>query len=239
MPRSLSLPSLTLVVVLTARSADSDPAAGVDSLSIPFATHSGSDSTVVSRDSTVATRDSIASDSSAASAAVTTKRGVQDTVTVIRGITVEDTHKIPERSTVTKTRLDRSALVRFQPPTTADALVAAPGVDLVKSGPWASRVSFRGFQGERVLVLVDGVRLNTGRGHGSNTSLVSVDRLDQVELLAGSQGAEYGSDAMGGVFNLVTHRPLFTPAPALGLTLAAHGSEPGDEVTQSSRLLYT
>jgi hypothetical protein len=32
--------------------------------------------------------------------------------------------------------------------------------------------------------MVDGVRLNTGRGHGSNASLVSVDRIDQIELSA-------------------------------------------------------
>jgi len=252
MPCSLSVPSLALVATLTASSADSDPALVRDSLRVAR-------SAVVPRHEPSSTRDSVAvtaRDSSGAGSSsaphvagasrdslaipvVPLKPGMQDTVTVIKGITIQDARKPAERTTVTQMRIDRSALVRFQPLTTADALVAAPGVDLVKSGPWSSRVSYRGFQGERVLVLVDGVRLNTGRGHGSNTSLVSVDRLDQVELLAGAQGAEYGSDAMGGVFNLVTHRPLFSEAPSFWLTVSAHGSEPGDEVGQSSRLTYT
>jgi hemoglobin/transferrin/lactoferrin receptor protein len=166
-------------------------------------------------------------------------RGVQDTVTVLRGVTVRSERPGPERATTTATRLDHSTLARFLPSTSTDAMVSVPGVDLVKTGPWASRVSFRGFQGERVLVMVDGVRLNTGRGHGSNASLVSVDRLDQVELTAGAAGAEYGSDAIGGVVNLVTHRPLFSPRPSLGATVSARGSVPGDEYTQSARLKYT
>src|SRR2546422_6195975 len=75
-------------------------------------------------------------------------RRMQDTVSVLRGITVEGARKpIGERSTVTATRLDRAAITRFLPSTTSDAMVTAPGVDLVKTGPWASRVSFRGFQG--------------------------------------------------------------------------------------------
>ncbi len=173
-------------------------------------------------------------DSAASAPPAASKRGLrhmQDTVTVIRGIGVTGVRPVPERRAATSTHIDRAQVVKFLPQTTADALVAAPGVDLVKTGPWASRVSFRGLEGDRVLVLVDGVRLNTGRGHGSNMSLVSVDKLDQIDLLAGASGAEYGSDAMGGVINLVTHRPLLGPA-ALTMTLSTRGAEPGDEVGQ-------
>src|SRR5205823_7555786 len=113
-----------------------------------------------------------------------------------------------EREAATTVRLERAKLARFQPSTTADALLAAPGVDVSRTGPWASRVSLRGLAGERVLVLVDGVRLQTGRGHGAQTSLVSVDRLESVELMPGAGGAQFGSDALGGVVELSTHRPL-------------------------------
>lgn len=166
-------------------------------------------------------------------------RRMQDTVSVLRGVTVRGS-RVPEgeRATTTTTRLDRAAIVRFLPPTVSDALVTAPGVELVKTGPWASRVSFRGFQGERLLVMVDGVRLNTGRGHGSNTSLVSVDQLDAVDLAAGAAGAQYGSDAIGGVINLVTHRPLFAAQSLLSARLSARGSEPGDDYLQSGRLAF-
>ncbi len=166
-------------------------------------------------------------------------RGVEDTVSVIRGITVRGAQQpVDLQRTATQTQLNRGAIARFQPATAADALVSVPGVELIKTGPWATKVSFRGFDGERVLVMVDGVRLNTGRGHGSNTSLVSVDRLDQVDLTAGSGGAQYGSDAVGGVVNLITHRTLFAATPALALTLGARGSVPGDGFAQSGRFRY-
>ena len=167
------------------------------------------------------------------------KRGMQDTVTTVRGITVEGARKQLEGSRTTSvTTLDRAALRRFAPSTAAEALVTAPGVELIKTGPWASRVSFRGFQGERLLVMVDGVRLNTGRGHGSNTSLVAVDDLDAVNLTAGASSAEYGSDAIGGVINLVTHRPLLAKQSSLGGSISAQGSEPGDAFKQNARLRF-
>ncbi len=96
----------------------------------------------------------------------------------------------------------------------------------------------RGLSGERVLLMVDGVRLNTGRGHGTQASIVSVDRLDQVELMPGAGGVEYGSDAMGGVVNFVTHRPLFADQRSLTLGLSARGSDPGGEFAQSTRLRW-
>jgi hemoglobin/transferrin/lactoferrin receptor protein len=173
------------------------------------------------------------------SAATWVERRMQDSVTVLPPVIVRDTLlRLDERTSATSLRLDRSALGRFLPSTTADALIAAPGLDLVKTGPWASRISFRGFSGERVLVLVDGVRLNTGRGHGALTSLIPVDRLEQVELWPGSGGSAYGSDAMGGVVNLVTHRSLLDAAPRLALATSVRGSEPGGESATTARLRF-
>lgn len=166
-------------------------------------------------------------------------RGVQDTVTVLPRVDVNATRRIETPTTnASSLRLDRSQLVRFLPGTPADAIASAPGVEMIRMGPWASRVSVRGLSGERVLLMVDGVRLNTGRGHGTQASIVSVDRLDQVELLPGAGGAEYGSDAMGGVVNLVTHRPLFSERRSLALGVSARGSDPGGEFAQTARLRW-
>jgi hemoglobin/transferrin/lactoferrin receptor protein len=154
-------------------------------------------------------------------------------------VDVRGTRRAVEPSANASTlRLNRSQLVRFLPGTPADAIASAPGVEMIRMGPWASKVSVRGLSGERVLLMVDGVRLNTGRGHGTQASIVSVDRLDQVELSPGAGGAEYGSDAMGGVVNLVTHRPLFSERRSLTLSLSARGSDPGGEFAQTSRLRW-
>ena len=169
----------------------------------------------------------------------TRKLGIADTVTVLPTVHV-DANRAPasDRASATTVRIERAALVRFQPSTTADALLAAPGVDVSRTGPWASRVSLRGLSGERVLVLVDGVRLQSGRGHGAQTSLVSVDRLESVELLPGAGGAQFGSDALGGVVELNTHRDLLGEHHTT-LLLTGRSGGPGDERSGMARVRWT
>lgn len=162
--------------------------------------------------------------------------GVADTVTVLPPVPVEgERGTTPERSTATSVRLDRSRLVRFLPVSTADAMLAVPGVDLVKTGPWASRVALRGLSGDRVLLMVDGVRFNSVRGHGVQPSMVSLDRLEAIEVLPGANSALFGSDALGGVVNLVTHRSLFETTPTAGVTLSARAADPGSAWAQTAR----
>ncbi len=167
-------------------------------------------------------------------------RGVADTVTVLPEVTVErERGLVPDRSTTTSVRMDRSKASRFQPVTVADALAAVPGVDLVKTGPWASRVSIRGLSGDRVLLMVDGVRMNSVRGHGVQPSLVSLDRLDAVELMPGAGSAAYGSDALGGVLNIVTQRSLFSDVTGSHYLVGFRGSEPGGSVAPFARARIT
>jgi hemoglobin/transferrin/lactoferrin receptor protein len=117
----------------------------------------------------------------------------------------------------------------------ADALVSVPGVDLLKMGPWASQLSLRGLSGDRVLLMVDGVRMNSVRGHGVQPSLVSLDRLDAVELMPGASSAQHGSDALGGVVNIVTQRSLFADRAAASYILQARVAEPGQSWSNSAR----
>lgn len=164
-------------------------------------------------------------------------RGVQDTVTVLRPIVVEGARStIPQRPSATTVRLDRGRVNRFLPATAGDVLVAAPGVDVVSTGPWASHVAMRGLSGERVLVMVDGVRLQSGRGHGAQTSLVPVDRLEDVEIQPGASSAQYGSDALGGMVELNTHRSLLAPERTTTLSVNARGAVPGENLDQSARI---
>jgi len=162
--------------------------------------------------------------------------GVADTVTVLPPVNVQGQRgDNATRTTATQVRLTRGALNKFQPSTSGDAFATVPGVELQKLGPWSSRVSFRGLSGDRVLVMIDGVKVNTTRGHGAQASLVSMNRLDEIELLPGASSAQYGSDAMGGVINLITHRELFSDQSRATLTIAGGGSEPGFGWNQSAR----
>jgi hemoglobin/transferrin/lactoferrin receptor protein len=128
--------------------------------------------------------------------------------------------------------------MRFLPSTVSDALRTVPGVYLSKTGPWASRIFMRGLGGDRVVVLMDGLRLNTVRGHGAQSSSNPVEWLQGVELMPGASSTLYGSDALAGVVNLVSHRSLFSESPSSAITLSADTGEPGGLRSQNLRTAF-
>lgn len=95
-----------------------------------------------------------------------------------------------------------------------EILVDLPGVSATGFAPGASRPVLRGFSGERVKVLVDGI----GAIDVSNTSAdhaVSIDPLtaDRIEVLRGPAVLLYGSQAIGGAVNIIDKRiPVRLPA---------------------------
>jgi len=74
----------------------------------------------------------------------------------------------------------------------------------------------RGLESSRILLLVDGVRMNNlvyRGGHLQNVITVDENMLEKADVLFGSASTQYGSDAMGGAINLVTkHAKLLTEA---------------------------
>jgi outer membrane receptor protein involved in Fe transport len=107
------------------------------------------------------------------------------------------------------------------PASTGDALVSAPGVTPVGSGPFQIRPRLRGLDSTRVLVLVDGERLNNARTAtdraGIEVGLIDPDSIDGVEVLGGAGSVLYGTDALAGTINIVTNRPQLTPERRLTL----------------------
>ena len=100
------------------------------------------------------------------------------------------------------------------PTSTGEAMVAAPGVTIVGSGPFQIRPRLRGLDSTRVLVLVDGERLNNARTAtdraGAEVGLVDVDSVQRIEVLGGAGSVLYGTDALSGTINIITNRPEFT-----------------------------
>lgn len=83
---------------------------------------------------------------------------------------------------------------------------------------WQEGFSLRGLGAQRVLVLTDGVR-QSGQGvgyGGGNLSLYDLFGLDRVEVLRGPASVLYGTDALGGVINIITREPAFTPTLEVG-----------------------
>ncbi|WP_348656797.1 TonB-dependent receptor [uncultured Sphingobium sp.] len=103
--------------------------------------------------------------------------------------------------------LSGDQLTRNLRSTIAESLTRLPGVSATSFGPSSSRTILRGFQGERIRVLTDGI----GAIDVSNTSVdhpVIIDPLlaERVEVLRGPAALLFGSSAVGGVVNVVDRR---------------------------------
>ena len=93
---------------------------------------------------------------------------------------------------------------------TADILTASGQVFVQKSQAGGGSPVVRGFEASRVLLMVDGVRMNSAifrAGHLQNIITVDNMILDRVEIVYGPSSTLYGSDALGGVVNLFTKQP--------------------------------
>jgi outer membrane receptor protein involved in Fe transport len=100
---------------------------------------------------------------------------------------------------------------------TGDALTSVVNITPVGNGPFGVRPRLRGLDSTRLLVLVDGERLNTARQAtdrtGAEVSLLSPDTIDRLEVVNGAGTVLYGSDALAGTINLITGDLTFSSAP--------------------------
>jgi vitamin B12 transporter len=99
---------------------------------------------------------------------------------------------------------------RRQQRSLADALRAAPGLYLAQSGGPGSTASLfmRGSNSNHTLVLIDGIEIQDASGATGafRYEHLLVHDIERVEVLRGPQGTLYGSDAIGGVVNIITKR---------------------------------
>ena len=141
-------------------------------------------------------------------------------VTVTATRRAMDVHDVPMPVSV----LDSSAVRERTPGNAADLLRELPGVDVIGVGPNQYRPSIRGQRGQRILLLEDGMRMNNSRRQqdfGELPSLVDVAALERIEVVRGPASVLYGTDAIGGVINLITQ------APPSGATAARLGGRAG------------
>ncbi len=112
--------------------------------------------------------------------------------------------------------LGAAAIQQANPLSTGDALATMANVTPVGNGPFGVRPRLRGLDSTRLLVLVDGERLNTARQAtdrtGAEVGLIPTDSISRMEIVNGAGTLLYGSDALAGTVNIVTNEPSFTPA---------------------------
>jgi iron complex outermembrane receptor protein len=99
--------------------------------------------------------------------------------------------------------------VQGEAKTVEDLLAQEVGVQIRRfGGPGQpSEISIRGSTGQQVVVLLDGVRLNTAQSGTVDLSMIPLAFVDRIEVARGGGGGWVGSGAIGGVVNIVTRRP--------------------------------
>ncbi|MBW2287813.1 MAG: TonB-dependent receptor [Deltaproteobacteria bacterium] len=118
----------------------------------------------------------------------------------------------------------------------AEILDESVGVQVRRFGGRGDRaeISIRGSTSSQVVVLLDGVRLNTAQTGSVDLSTLPVELLDRIEISRGGGSVQTGSDAIGGVVNLVTRRPGGTPRTTASFSAESFGTF-GGSATHSGK----
>lgn len=104
--------------------------------------------------------------------------------------------------------LTEADLERGQQSFILDALETVPGISISQNGSFGgtASISMRGAGGDRTVLLVDGIQLNDASSTGGAYNFGTFDtyNVERIEVLRGPQSTLYGSDAIGGVINIIT-----------------------------------
>ncbi len=135
------------------------------------------------------------------------------------------------------TTITPKAVALQNPQTAADLLAASGDVYIQKSQQGGGSPMIRGFSTNRVLLTVDGVRMNTAIFRSGNVqNVISLDpfAIERTEVLFGPGSVIYGSDAIGGVMSFSTLTPTLSATnepvvsgKALGRYSSANGEQTG------------
>ena len=116
--------------------------------------------------------------------------------------------------------ISKQEIAQISPENSAALLREVPGVRVQQSQGGGGSPVLRGFEANRVLLVVDGVRLNNAifrSGHVHNALSVDPLSLSRAEVIFGPSSVGYGSDALGGVIHFYTRTPLINQTKKLHL----------------------
>jgi vitamin B12 transporter len=139
---------------------------------------------------------------------------------------------------ITRERLEQSKKV-----TIIEALQDVLGVSIVQNGPpgGAASVFLRGANSEHTLILMDGVELNDPISPSRSFDLahLTLDNVERIEILRGPQSTLYGSDALGGVVNIITKKRMGKPKLSLSSVGGSYGTiVTSGEISGSTEIIH-
>ena len=152
-----------------------------------------------------------------------------DQIVITAGRAADKLSEVP----VSMTIIDAEALRSRQAVVISDLLSRTPGVTVTRNGGvgGSTQVRIRGAESDQTAVLIDGVKLNdpSATGGGYNFATLLAGNLSRIEVLRGPQSTLWGSQAIGGVVNMITE----TPKGALSTSVALEG---GSRATAYGRI---
>jgi len=116
----------------------------------------------------------------------------------------------------------------------ADLIQLYSNVDLARNGAYGKTTSIfiRGAESNHTLVLIDGVKMNPGTIGLAALQNISPDIIERIEIVKGPRSSLYGSDAIGGVINIITRKKV----DGAQLNIVAGVGEDGTTKTGASAL---
>ena len=142
-------------------------------------------------------------------------------------------NRVAERVAV----LTSKEIEKLSPQTSADLLAAIPGVKIQKSQMGGGSPVIRGMESNRVMLVVDGVRMNNAiyrKGHLQNAITVAPNQLDKTEIVFGPSSVIYGSDALGGVIHYYTKTPKLSENTKVTSNFFNRYSSINNEITNNA-----
>ncbi|MBN2431515.1 MAG: TonB-dependent receptor [Acidobacteria bacterium] len=137
---------------------------------------------------------------------------LKDEITITALNEEEKSVDVPFAQTV----VGSTTLKEEQPENIVSSLQATPGVHFVGKGGFTATPSIRGLARRRILLMANGARITSDRSAGTSAGFIAPEFIRQIEVLRSSASVLYGSDALGGVINVITEDRL-DPAPRFGI----------------------
>ncbi|MCF6168661.1 TonB-dependent receptor [Lutibacter sp.] len=133
----------------------------------------------------------------------------------------------------------REEIKKLAPQTTADLLANLPGIKVQKTQFGGGSPVLRGMEANRVLLVVDGVRMNNAiyrAGHLQNSITISPNIIDRTEVIFGPSSVIYGSDALGGVIHYFTKTPKISSKKQINTSFYSRFSSVNNEFTNEANV---
>lgn len=131
--------------------------------------------------------------------------------------------------------ITKQEIEAYQAKALTDVLRRLPGVEVTSNGGLGhtSSVFIRGATSSHTLVLVDGIRFNNSITSGVNFNRIPLAQVERIEVIRGAASAVYGSDAIGGVINIITQAASGEESKSISVGTGSRGYKEGNAVANT------